>query len=382
MYFADGALYIALMNDLFEPLTFAHGPAMKNRFMLAPMTNQQSHPDGTLSDDERRWLVMRAAGGFGLTMTCAAHVQAVGQGFPGQLGIFSDDHIEGLTGLAAAIRAEGSLAVVQLHHAGARSPRNLIGTEPVSPSADPETGARELAGDEVQQLIADFVAAAVRARHCGFDGVEVHGAHGYVLAQFLSPGSNRRTDAYGGSAENRARIVVEVLEGIRARCGDEFNVGLRLSPERFGLELAEMVDFSGQVMRSGLIDYLDMSLWDYAKRPNDDQCHDSGDGRLLRDYFLDLDRGHTRLGVAGKIESAAAARECIDAGFDFVSIGRAAIVHHDFVQRIAADRDFTMDDLPVSAARLRAEGLGDAFIEYMRRWDGFVAPDTEMRTTG
>lgn len=344
---------------------------MKNRFMLAPMTNQQSHPDGRLSDDERRWLVMRAAGGFGLTMTCASHVQAEGQGFPGQLGIFSDDHVEGLTGLAAAIKAEGSLAVVQLHHAGARSPAALIGTQPVCPSDDPEFGARALTGDEVERLIADFIAGAVRAQQCGFDGVEVHGAHGYVLAQFLSPTSNRRTDAYGGSAKHRARIVLEILDGIRARCGRNFSVGLRLSPERYGLQLPEVVELAQRVMLSGVIDYLDMSLWDYAKQPEDERFRE----HLLRDYFLELDRGSTRLGVAGKIDSAAAARACIGDGFDFVSIGRAAIVHHDFVQRIAAEPDFAMTDLPVTVGWLRQEGLGPAFIDYMRRWEGFVAPD-------
>lgn len=366
------------MTDLFDPLTFAHGPAMKNRFMLAPMTNQQSYPDGTLSEDERRWLVMRAAGGFGLTMTCASHIQAIGQGFPGQLGIFSDKHVEGLSGLATAIKAEGSLAVVQLHHAGARSPQALIGTQPVCPSADPASGARALSSDEVQQLIDDFVAAAVRAQRCGFDGVEVHGAHGYVLAQFLSPRINLRTDAYGGSAQKRARIVIEILERIRARCGDDFNLGLRLSPERFGLQLTDIVELAQGVMGSGVIDYLDMSLWDYAKQPNEEGFQ----GRLLRDYFLELDRGRTRLGVAGKIDSAAAARECIDAGFDFVSIGRAAIVHHDFVARIAADRDFSMAALPVTEDHLRAEGLGEAFVEYMRRWEDFVATDTTARPEG
>jgi 2,4-dienoyl-CoA reductase-like NADH-dependent reductase (Old Yellow Enzyme family) len=304
-------------------------------------------------------------------MTCAAHVQAEGQGFPGQLGIFSDDHVDGLTGLAAAIKAEGSLAVVQLHHAGARSPAALIGGQPVCPSEDPESGARALTDEEVERLIADFITAAARAQRCGFDGVEVHGAHGYVLAQFLSPAENRRTDAYGGSAENRARIVPEILSGIRARCGESFNVGLRLSPERYGLRLPEIVELAQQVMLSGVIDYLDMSLWDYTKQPEDERFRE----RLLRDYFLELDRGRTRLGVAGKIDSAAAARACIDDGFDFVSIGRAAIVHHDFVQQIAADPDFSMAALPVSVAWLRAEGLGPAFIDYMRHWEGFVAPN-------
>ena len=125
---------------------------MKNRFMLAPLTNCQSHPDGRLSDDEFRWLTMRAKGNFGLTMTCAAHVQKNGQGFPGQLGIFSDDLLSGHQRLAKAIQDEGSLAVIQLHHAGMRSPKDLIGEAPVCPSADEKTGSRALTLEEVQQF--------------------------------------------------------------------------------------------------------------------------------------------------------------------------------------------------------------------------------------
>lgn len=130
------------MNKLFEPLSFCHGPAMPNRFMLAPMTNQQSHADGTLSDDEYRWLVMRAKGGYGAVMTCGAHVVPSGQGFPGTLGISSDLHIAGLTRLARGIKQEGSLAIVQLFHAGSRSPRDLIGQAPLSPIDDLSTGSR------------------------------------------------------------------------------------------------------------------------------------------------------------------------------------------------------------------------------------------------
>ena len=129
------------MKDLFQPLNFSCGVSLKNRFMLAPLTNTQSHTDGRLSDDEYHWLTMRAEGGFGLTMTCAAHVQAVGQGFPGQLGVFGDEHLEGLSRLANGIKSQDSLAVVQLHHAGMRSPAELIGQAPVCPSDNVETAA-------------------------------------------------------------------------------------------------------------------------------------------------------------------------------------------------------------------------------------------------
>jgi 2,4-dienoyl-CoA reductase-like NADH-dependent reductase (Old Yellow Enzyme family) len=111
------------MTSLFDPVSMTRGPGLKNRFMLAPLINLQSHVDGTLSDDEYHWLTLRAQGGFGGTMTCASHVQAQGQGFPGQLGCWTDAHLPGLTRLAAGIKAAGSSAYVQLHHAGMRSPR-------------------------------------------------------------------------------------------------------------------------------------------------------------------------------------------------------------------------------------------------------------------
>ncbi|HEX6858596.1 MAG TPA: NADH:flavin oxidoreductase [Caulobacteraceae bacterium] len=355
------------MTSLFDPLSFQHGPAMKNRFMLAPLTNTQSHPDGVLSDEEFHWLTMRAKGGFGLTMTCAAHVQAVGQGFPGQLGVFGDEHLEGLTRLAAAIKAEGSIAALQMHHAGNRSPKEIVG-QPVCPSDDPETGARALSLGEVEQLVEDFVAAAVRSEQAGFDGVEIHGAHGYILAQFLSPGINKREDRYGGSPENRARIIHEIIDGVRARCRPDFQLGLRLSPERFDLVTAEIVDVAQAVMTSGKLDYLDMSLWDFQKAPIDESLAD----KSLMQLFTELDRGTTRLGVAGKVNSGAKAALALERGADYVLIGRAAILHHDFPEKVRADPDFTPIANPVTPEYLMAEGLSPRFVEYMRQWPGFV----------
>ena len=363
----------ALPADLLKPLTFAHGPAMKNRLMLAPLTNLQSHADGTLSEDEFHWLTLRAQGGFGLTMTCAAHVQAIGQGFPGQMGVWSDNHIAGLTRLATAIKAAGSVAVVQLHHAGYRAPRDLIGTQPVGPSDDEASGSRGLSTAEVEQVVEDFILAAVRAKTAGFEGVEVHGAHSYILCQFLSAGLNRRTDRYGGSAENRGRIIVEILKGVRERCGPDFLLGLRLSPERFDLDLREIASFAQAVMAEKLIDFLDMSLWDAFKEPADEAYR----GRTLMSYFTELDRGDVRLGVAGKIMSAADARAMLEAGADFVLLGRAAILHHDWPHRVEMDPDFAPVSLPVTRDHLRHEGLGPAFIDYMASWKGFVTePET------
>lgn len=351
-----------------DTVSFVHGPAMKNRFMLAPLTNQQSHDDGTLSDDEYKWLMMRAQGGFGLTMTCAASVQEIGRGFAGQLGCHSDMHLEGLRRLASDMKAAGTLAIVQLHHAGNRSPKELIGTNPVCPSDDAETDARALSHDEVKQLVSDFVAAAVRCEMAGFDGVELHGAHGYMICQFLSSEINKRTDEYGGSLENRARLLMEIIDGIRSSCRADFNVSVRLSPERFGMKIDEIIEVYGWLVDSDKIDFIDMSLWDVFKEP----IEDGYKGQRLIDIFAELPRGNTRLAAAGKLYSAADAQNALDAGIDIAVIGRGAIANHDFPMQAIADPNFAMRELPIPKAALRDEGLSDVFIGYMGNWKGFV----------
>jgi 2,4-dienoyl-CoA reductase-like NADH-dependent reductase (Old Yellow Enzyme family) len=356
------------MTKLFQPLHFKNGMTMKNRFMLAPMTNCQSHADGRLSDDEHHWLTMRAKGGFGLTMTCASHVQATGKGFPGQLGCFSDDHLPGLRRLAEGIKAQQSLAVVQLHHAGMRSPAKEIGGQPVCPSDNEETGARAMTPEEIEQLKADFIAAAARVEKAGFNGVELHGAHGYILCQFLSPAINRRTDQYGGTLENRSRIIFDIIDGIRNRCSPGFLLGVRLSPERFDLKLAEVREVARRLMGDGQIDFLDMSLWDSFKEP----AEEGFQGKTLLSYFTELERGDVRLGTAGKISTPDEALRCLEEGVDFVILGRAAILHHDFPEQARLDPGFVPVTLPVTRDYLRSQGLGEPFVDYMTRWDGFV----------
>lgn len=357
------------MASLFDSLPLAHGPALKNRFMLAPLTNTQSKPDGVLSEEEYRWLTMRAEGGFGLTMTCASHVQAAGQGFPGQLGSFDDKHLPGLTRLAGAIKHENSHAVVQLHHAGMRSPAELIGQQPLCPSDNAEFKARAMTLAEVEGAIAAFVAGAKRAERAGFDGVELHGAHGYLICQFLSPEVNQRTDRFGGSLENRSRFLFDTIDGVRATCGPDFSLGVRLSPERFGLKLGEIREVAQRLMREDKIDYLDMSLWDVFKAPVEEAFKE----RPLVGWFTDLERGRVRLGAAGKLTTGELCAKALAAGLDYVVIGRAAVLHHDFPRQVEANPAFTPAPLPVSVDHLRREGLSDVFVDYMRQWKGFVA---------
>ena len=152
--------------------------------MLAPLTNSQSHEDGTLSEEEFHWLTKRAKGNFGLVMTCASHVQANGKGWPGELASFSDLHTDGHRRLSKAIQSHGSLAVVQLFHGGMRADPKLIEGSPVSASDVERKGTRALTLEEVRTLRDNFINAAIRTQKSGYDGVELHGAHGYITVSY------------------------------------------------------------------------------------------------------------------------------------------------------------------------------------------------------
>ncbi len=346
---------------------------MANRFMLAPLTNLQSHADGTLSDDEFRWLSMRGEGGFGLTMTCAAHVQASGQAFPGQLGVFGDQHIPGLRRLASALNASGTLSFMQLHHGGDKARPDLSGQPTVSASDNVETGSRSLSTAEVEQVVADFVSGAQRAQQAGFHGVELHGAHGYLLAQFLSSDTNQRTDQYGGSLENRCRILFEILEGVRAACGPDLTLAVRLSPERWGIDTADAIEVFGRLVDCGEVDLIDMSLWNVEKEPEDDRFK----GQSLTALFAGLPRGDVRLAVAGRIHTPTDAQRVIDAGVDVAVLGRVGILHHDYPKLLAADSSWTPRTLPVEPSVLAAEGVSESFVDYLASgFRGFVASPT------
>lgn len=349
------------MTDLFDPMKMTRGPEWSNRILMAPLTNSQSHKDGTLSEDEYRWLTKRTEGGFGAIMTCASHVSANGKGFPGQLGIWKDEHIDGLSRLADNLNSQGVYSIAQLHHAGMRSPHEEIEGTPECPSDQEKYGAKGLSKSGVERVEDDFVNAAIRAKRAGFYGVELHGAHGYLLCQFLSPVINQREDDYGGSAENRRRIITNIVERIRSECGSEFSLGIRLSPERFGLDMGEIKHFAQQILMDDRFDYLDMSLWNVFNEPRDENHKEQS---LIR-HFSEMERPHVKLGVAGNIRKGADAQKALNEGADFVIIGRAAILHHDYPNRVERDREFIPVPYPVNREHLKNEALSDTFIDYL-----------------
>lgn len=361
------------MTDLFSPLVFRNGVRAKNRCVLAAMTNQQSHADGTLGDDELAWLAARAAGGFGVLTTCASHVTADGQGWPGALACYSDAHLAGLTRLAAMIRASGTLGLVQLFHGGLRADAEASGlpawTARVAPEIPGVTEAtREGTIADLERVIAAFAAAARRVHAAGFDGVELHGAHGYLLTQFLSR-HNDRSDGWGGDLASRARLVREVMRAVRAAVPAGFVVGIRLSPEDWGnasgVDLDESVQVARWLVEDGA-DFIHLSLWrallPSAKRPDAHPCA----------IFRAALPSDVPIFAAGGIWTRADADALLAHGADAVAVARATIGHPDWAAQLAAGV-LAPSPPPFTAEQLLAAAVSPKFIGYLRRWRGLVA---------
>ena len=175
-------------------------------------------------------------------------------------------------------------------------------------------------------------------------------------------------DRYGGSLEKRSRLLFEIVNEIRKRCGDKFLLGVRLSPEKFGMRLSEIKIIAQQLIDSEQIDFLDLSLWDCFKLPEEQP-----ESKLtLLEHITDLNFKNVKLTVAGNIRTGKDVQKVLDLGVDFVTIGRSGILHHDFPKRVIDNPNFIPVENPVTETYLRSEGLSDTFIKYMRRWDGFI----------
>lgn len=217
------------MAYLFAPLKIG-GRQVKNRVVLPPMVCfGWAGDDGLASERHTRHYEARARGGAGLIILEATAVSREGRLADTQLGIWSDDHIPGLKAIADRCHKHGALVLVQIHHAGLNVPAS-VATKGVAPSDydDGKRRARELTVEEIRGIRRQFIDAARRAHAAGLDGVELHGAHGYLLSQFASPRINRRTDEYGGRLEGRLRLAREIVEGIRDSLPGEFIVGCRM----------------------------------------------------------------------------------------------------------------------------------------------------------
>ncbi len=359
-------------SALIKPLTFPISQkTIKNRIALAPMTNLQSHPDGSLSKDEYNWLKMRIDGDFGMIITAAAFVQNDGRAWNGQIGLHNDHSADSFGTLCREAEVNQSLSLAQLFHGGLRATAQKLNPSPSGgTNSKGETIGYAMQIDEIKGCIAAFVESAKRAQRVGFSGVEIHGAHGYLVHQFLSKQTNNRNDEWGGNFINRARFLLEIVRGIRTACGEDFLLGVRLSPEDnqwfHGIEFSEALDLAAQLAEDEKVDYLHISLWDAFKAP-DHQPEGIAAITQMRNYVP----ANTPLITAGKIWSSKDAQKVMELGADIVALGRVAIAHPNWAKE-AINSSFNPSAPPFSVDELSKAGLSEVFINYMKRWPNFV----------
>jgi 2,4-dienoyl-CoA reductase-like NADH-dependent reductase (Old Yellow Enzyme family) len=331
-------------QQLSEAFTFKNGIQTKNRIAMAPMTTWASNDDYTVADDEIRHYEARS-GNVGIVITGCTRVLANGIGFPNEYAAYDDSFLPSLKKLAAAAKKGGAPAILQIYHAGNKAVLDLIEDNiPVSASAVAlvpsafyagGTVSRELSHDEILELISAFAETARRAIEAGFDGIELHGAHGFLLQNFFSPYYNQRTDHWGGSEEKRMNFALEVIkeiqEVIKKHAERPFLIGFRISPEEpESYRVRDTFPFIDKLIESG-IDYLHVSLFSLLyQKPMDDE---NGDTTILK---LILDHVDQKIPViaAGGIKQAGDAIEAVNLGLSLAAVGHGLIINPNFVDLV------------------------------------------------
>ena len=238
--------------------------SLRNRIVMAPMLTCLAAPDGSVTTEAIEYYSERAKGGVGAIITEFSYVDdEESKVREHQLGVYSDHLIPGIGKLAEAIKNNGARAIFQICHAGRQTSKSVMGRRPVAPSAIPYYGEmpRELTIAEIEEIQTAFAEAASRAKQGGFDGVEVHGCHGYLISQFVSPYSNKRCDRYGGSLADRALFALETVRKLRAKVGSRFIVGYRMNGDDYvpdGITLEEVSEFAEMLEEAG-VDYIHVS---------------------------------------------------------------------------------------------------------------------------
>ena len=243
---------------------------VKNRFVVPPMGTNYGGSHGEVTQQLIDYYVARAKGGYGLIIVEVTAVDPLGKAIPFEVGLWSDEHIPGWKRLTDAVHAYGAKIIVQLHHAGRQTAAAIIGSQPVAPSALPcplmQEIPRALSTKETWDMVGKFRDAAVRAHAAGFDGVEIHGAHGYLIAQYMSAHSNRRTDEFGGSFMGRMKFPLEIVRSVRRALGNDFPLVFRLSADEKmpGGRTIEESKVVARLMEANGINALHVSICTYG----------------------------------------------------------------------------------------------------------------------
>jgi 2,4-dienoyl-CoA reductase-like NADH-dependent reductase (Old Yellow Enzyme family) len=251
------------MSEMFEAAEI-NGMKLANRFVRSATWEGMARDDGACSPKLVGLMSELAKGDVGLIITSHAYVRQDGQAGPWQLGIYNDALIQGLREMTQAVHDHGGSVVLQAAHAGFFANAKLTGQTPLAPShveGIAKSPRKEMTVDDIQEIVGAFGEAASRARESGFDGVQIHSAHGYLLSQFLSPAFNKRADEYGGSVENRAKPLLEVLRRVKEAVGADFPVLVKMNSQDFldgGLILEDSLKV-GAMLQEGGIDAIELS---------------------------------------------------------------------------------------------------------------------------
>jgi len=356
------------------------GKSVRNRIVLAAMTNKQSYDNGILSNDEIKWLTRRAKGGFGIITTAAANISKNGQAWEGELGVFDDIHIDKLKLLTDAVHSYESLIIAQLFHGGMHSPQSLTGKIPISASKikckESYSGFTHPASEkDINNIIENFTSAATRCVQSGFDGIELHGAHGYLISQFLGKKTNTRTDKWGGDIIGRSRLLIQIIKSIKKNVPDSFLVGVRVSPEimDMGIHLDDSINLVGLLSDEG-VDFIHLSCWNVFLNS---QCYPKNP-KTLTELIIESYNNLPAIISTGSVWSSDDAQKLIRIGADFVGVARVGIAYPDWPKKIS-NIEYNPPLPPYSINYLKKVDLSENFINYMRKWDGFVIETEGMQ---
>ena len=326
------------MNPVFQPYTFNNGATVPNRLTVAPMTHFASDKNGHITDQERTFLQNRFKG-FGLFIAAATLVQANGKTFYGQPYAISEDDLPSLREVAQIAQAQGAKAILQIHHGGLKAE---LSADIVAPSADEATGARELAAAEIGQLVAAYANAATLAVQAGFDGVEIHGANAYLLQQFVSAQTNRRTDEWGGSLHNRLRFPLAVVDAVaaavKAHAKPDFILGYRFSPEEPGEQGITMAETFALVdaLAQKPLQYLHVSLHDFYKKAR----RGADTNRTRMELLHERIGGKLPLIGVGNLYTGSDIAKAFDTGWaEFIALGKTVMINPDLADLLREGRD-------------------------------------------
>ncbi|QPB18894.1 NADH-dependent flavin oxidoreductase [Rhizobium sp. 007] len=337
-------------RKIFEPFVFANVLTLRNRVVMAPMTTWSANDDGTVSDEEVSYY-RRRVNGVGLALTGCTHVLPNGIGFTGEFASYDDSFTPSLRRLAEAAKSGGAPAILQIFHAGNKAVPELIPDRdvvsasalevPPGPFNPGGVTTRALSHDEILDVISAFGEATRRAIEAGFDGIELHGAHGFLIQNFFSPLYNQRNDEWGGTLENRMRLPLAVVREVKrviTTCATRpFLLGYRVSPEepeQGGLRINDTYALIEQLIDGG-VDYLHASLSNALEAK---PVEASGD-RTIAELIAARVAGRVPVLAAGQVRTPQQAERALDLGLSLVAVGQWLVINPDWVELSQSGKD-------------------------------------------